>query len=123
MIFAVTPLYALPLAAIFLILWFRVTGPRANLKVSIGDGGDKNLLLRIRHHGNFVDCIRTRKRPICDVEIGHRSVSVCHLGNVCIRLGGGELLWNPKKEEFVGGEKKNEANALRTYRYRGGWTL
>lgn len=55
MIFAVTPLYALPLAAIFLILWFRVTGPRANLKVSIGDGGDKNLLLRIRQHGNFVE--------------------------------------------------------------------
>jgi hypothetical protein len=83
----------------------------------------KKLYVSKSHHGNFVDCIRTRQRPICDVEIGHRSVSVCHLGNVCIRLGGGELLWNPKKEEFVGGEKKAEANALRTYRYRGGWTL
>jgi uncharacterized protein len=55
MIFAVTPLYALPLAAIFLILWFRVTSFRAKLKVSIGDAGDANLLLRMRHHGNFVE--------------------------------------------------------------------
>ena len=39
----------------FLILWFRVTGVRANQKISIGDGGDMNLLLRIRHHGNFVE--------------------------------------------------------------------
>ncbi len=83
----------------------------------------KKLYVSKNHHRNFVDCIRTRQRPICDVEVGHRSVSVCHLGNVCIRLGGGELLWNPKKEEFVGGEKMKEANALRSYRYRGGWTL
>ena len=55
MIFVVTPLYALPLAAIFLILWFRVTSYRANANVSIGDAGDKDLLLRIRHHGNFVE--------------------------------------------------------------------
>jgi len=75
------------------------------------------------HHRNFVECVRSRERPICDVEIGHRSVSVCHIGNICIRLGGGELQWNPKKEEFTGGEKKAEANAMRTYRYRGGWTL
>jgi predicted dehydrogenase len=83
----------------------------------------KKLYVSRNHGRNFVDCIRSRQRTICDVEIGHRSVSVCHLGNICIRLGGGELLWNPKKEEFVGGEKKAEANALRSYRYRGGWTL
>lgn len=55
MIFAVTPLYALPLAAIFLILFFRVSSARSAQNTSIGDGGDKNLLLRIRHHGNFVE--------------------------------------------------------------------
>ncbi len=55
MTFAVTPLYALPLAAIFLILWFRVTSFRAKLNCSIGDAGDKNLLLRIRQHGNFFE--------------------------------------------------------------------
>lgn len=61
------------------------------------------------HAGNFVECIRTRKQPICDAEIGHRSVSVCHLGNISLRLGGRELHWDPKKEFFIGDE---EANAL-----------
>ena len=55
MTFEVTPLYALPLALIFLILWFRTTSKRADLKLSIGDGGNPDMLLRIRHHGNFVE--------------------------------------------------------------------
>ncbi len=53
--FAVTPIYALPLAAIFLVLWFRVTSFRSAKGVSIGDAGDVELLLRIRQHGNFVE--------------------------------------------------------------------
>ncbi len=53
--FVVTPMYALPLAVLFLILWFRTTGMRAKLKLSIGDGGNTDLLLRIRQHGNFVE--------------------------------------------------------------------
>ena len=55
MTFAVTPLYALPLAVIFLILWFRTTSMRSGLSLSIGDGGNKDMLLRIRQHGNFVE--------------------------------------------------------------------
>jgi uncharacterized protein len=55
MMFAVTPLYALPLAAIFLALWFRVSGVRAATKTSFGDGGNVELLRRIRQHGNFVE--------------------------------------------------------------------
>jgi hypothetical protein len=43
----------------------------------------------------------SRKRPICDAEIGHRSVTVCHLGNIAIRLGR-PLHWDPVKEDFVG---------------------
>ena len=52
------------------------------------------------HMGNFFDCIRSRKQPICDVEIGHRSVSVCHLGVISIRLGR-KLNWDPAREQFV----------------------
>lgn len=55
MTFVVTPLYALPLAALFLILWFRVTTMRAALKQSFGDGGNILLLQRVRQHGNFVE--------------------------------------------------------------------
>ena len=55
MIFTVTPVYALAIAAIYLVLWFRVTALRSSTGVSIGDGKDKNLLLRIRQHGNCAE--------------------------------------------------------------------
>ena len=55
MLFTVTPLYALPLALIYLVLWFRVTSYRGNNKLSIGDNGDPQLLLRIRQHGNCAE--------------------------------------------------------------------
>lgn len=55
MLFPITALYALPLALLFLILWFRVTIMRSGLKVSIGDAGNTALHERIRQHGNFVE--------------------------------------------------------------------
>ena len=59
------------------------------------------------HMGNFFECIRSRKRPICDVEIGHRSASVCHLGVISMRLGR-KLEWDPVKEQFVGDAEANK---------------
>jgi predicted dehydrogenase len=53
------------------------------------------------HMGNFFECVRTRKPPICDVEIGHRAASMCHLGSISIRLGR-KLQWDPEKQEFMG---------------------
>jgi hypothetical protein len=58
------------------------------------------------HMRNFFDCIRSRKPPICDAEIGHRSVSVCHLGVIALRLGR-KLTWDPEKESFVGDSEAN----------------
>ena len=58
------------------------------------------------HMGNFFDCVRSRKPPICDAEIGHRAVSVCHLGVIAIRVGR-KLQWDPAKEEFVGDKEAN----------------
>ncbi len=55
MIFTVTPLYALPLAAIYLILWFRVSAVRGATGISFGDGGNAELLQRVRQHGNFAE--------------------------------------------------------------------
>jgi uncharacterized membrane protein YecN with MAPEG domain len=57
MTFPITALYAMPLAVIFLVLWFGVSAMRSNLKVSIGDAGDPRLLERIRRHGNFVEWV------------------------------------------------------------------
>jgi predicted dehydrogenase len=51
------------------------------------------------HMGNFFECVKTRKAPICEAEIGHRSASVCHLGVMAIRLGR-KLHWDPKAETF-----------------------
>ncbi|MGL4240762.1 MAG: MAPEG family protein [Beijerinckiaceae bacterium] len=50
-----TTLYAIPLAIIFLALFMNVTMKRSAMNLSIGDGGDMELLERIRKHGNFVE--------------------------------------------------------------------
>jgi predicted dehydrogenase len=58
------------------------------------------------HMGNFFECLRSRKAPICTAEIGHRSASVCHLGVIALRLGR-KLKWDPAKEEFVDDREAN----------------
>jgi predicted dehydrogenase len=68
------------------------------------------------HKGNFFDCMRSRKDPICDVEVGHRSASVCHLGAISLRTGK-SLQWDPVKEEFTG-EHAAEANSYATREMR-----
>jgi predicted dehydrogenase len=51
------------------------------------------------HMQNWFDCIRSREKPIADVEIGHRSATVCHMGNIA-RWTGKKLKWDPVKEQF-----------------------
>jgi predicted dehydrogenase len=53
------------------------------------------------HKGNFFECMKSRKDPICSVETGHRSASVCHLGAISLRTGK-TLEWDPEKETFTG---------------------
>jgi len=62
---------------------------------------DINLYNSNNHMGDWMQCIRTRRRPICDVEIGCRSVTVCHLGNIAYWTGR-SLKWDPVKEEILG---------------------
>ncbi|HXT39951.1 MAG TPA: gfo/Idh/MocA family oxidoreductase, partial [Candidatus Angelobacter sp.] len=59
-----------------------------------------HLYVSDNHMGNFFDCVRSRKPPICEPEIGHRSVTVCHLGVISMRLGR-KLNWDPERERFV----------------------
>jgi predicted dehydrogenase len=73
------------------------------------------------HMGNFIDGIRTRKRPICDVEVGYRSVTVCHLGAIALRLGI-PLDWDPKAERFVG-PRADKGNAMISREMRSPWRL
>jgi predicted dehydrogenase len=62
------------------------------------------------HMGNFFDCVRSRKLPVADVETGHRSASICHLGVIAMRLGR-KLAWDPAREKFTG-EGAHEANKM-----------
>ena len=52
------------------------------------------------HEGNWIDCIRTRKTPICDVEIGHRTATICHLSGIAERLGR-PIHWDPVEEKIL----------------------
>lgn len=88
------------------------------LQIRLGPN-DVHLYESPGHHQDWLNCIRTRQKPICDVEIGVRSVSVCHLANICLRVGR-KLRWDPTKERFVGDE---EANRLLHRPYRAPWHL
>ena len=68
------------------------------------------------HMGNFFESMRSRKEPICDVEIGHRSISVAHLGVISVRMNQ-PVQWNPEKEEFTGANAM-EANKWLTREQR-----
>ena len=86
--------------------WIWVTRGTINasdrqlLKDELPDNA-KRVYLSEDHMGNFIDCVKSRKAPICPVETGHRSASLCHLGVIAIRLGR-KLNWDPIKEQFVG---------------------
>ncbi len=73
----------------------------------------------VDNHRDWLDCIRTRRRPRADVEIGACSTILAHLG--CIGLWTGRALhWDPVKEEFP---NDHEANALRSRASREPWNV
>jgi len=63
--------------------------------------GDVHLYTSPGHHEDWQQCLASRRRPITDVEIGARSVTVCHLGNIAIWLGRA-IRWDPVKQEITG---------------------
>ncbi len=69
---------------------------------------DQTALWQARWHiQNWIDCIRTRNKPAADVEIGHRSIAICHLANIT-RWIGERLKWDPVKEEFIASDAANK---------------
>jgi hypothetical protein len=71
------------------------------------------------HASNFLECIKSRKRPNADVELGRLSTTICHLGNIASRLKR-DVHFDPKTETF--GDDK-EANAYLTKQYRAPYGL
>ena len=58
------------------------------------------------HQQDFLTCVRSRQRPICDVEVGARSVTVCLLGDMAY-WNHRQLKWDPTKEQFIGDKEAN----------------
>lgn len=71
------------------------------------------------HVRNFLDCVKSRKDPVAAVEIGHRTASLCHLGNIAMRLKR-KVRWDPDREQFLGDD---EANAMLERPIREPWHL
>jgi predicted dehydrogenase len=72
-----------------------------------------------KHVKDFIDCVRSRKKPAADVEIGHRAAIVAHLGNIAYRTGH-KLHWDSAKEEFL---DDPQAAALLARKARKPWDM
>jgi len=69
------------------------------------------------HVRNFLDCIKSRRPPVSDLESGHRTITSCHLANISMKVGR-TLHWNVEKQEIIGDP---EASKLLTKKYRAPW--
>ena len=72
------------------------------------------------HFRNFIDCVLSRKETVAPVETAHRSITICHLGNIAMRLGREKLKWDPAKEQII---DDAEASKMLSRPYRGTWKL
>ncbi|MHC4527838.1 MAG: Gfo/Idh/MocA family protein [Planctomycetota bacterium] len=73
--------------------------PKSILKEEIGPD-EIQLYKSSNHSQNFIDCIRTKKLTAAPIEQAHRSVTVCHLANIAMRLGR-KIRWNPATEKII----------------------
>ena len=69
------------------------------------------------HHQNFFDCIRSRRRPRTDIEIGHRSTTAVNIGGIALKVGR-KLYWDGETETFL---RDDEANRHLSRPYRAPW--
>ncbi|HEY8782936.1 MAG TPA: Gfo/Idh/MocA family oxidoreductase [Mucilaginibacter sp.] len=89
------------------------------LKDKVIGPDEKHVYLSLDHYKDFLQAIRNRTKPVADVEIGHRTATVCNIGNIAYELRR-PLQWNPHKEEF---KNDDEANKLRSRDMRKEWVV
>ncbi|MCH9655382.1 MAG: Gfo/Idh/MocA family oxidoreductase [Planctomycetes bacterium] len=89
------------------------------IKNSVITAEEIHLPVSNNHYQNFIDSVKSRKDPIEPVEAGHSTASICHLGNIAMRLKR-KLKWNPEKEQFIGDD---EANQMLQRPYRQPWKI
>lgn len=94
------------------------TYPNESLtETPLADGDTQRVYHSENHHLDWLQAIKTRTRPICDVEVGHRSASVCNIANIAYALQR-NLEWNPVSEQFI---NDPGANLMLDRAYRGSW--
>jgi hypothetical protein len=93
--------------------------PKSLLTSKIGER-EVHLYRSDNHYRNFIDCVISRKETAAPVEVAHRSITICHLGNIALRLGRKKLKWDPVKEQIVGDD---EAARMLSRPYRAPWKL
>lgn len=96
---------------------FLRTFPNEKLAKAELKPGDKRVYFSDNHYQDWVNAMKTRTKPISDVEIGHRTASVCNLTNIAYELQR-PLVWNPEKEKFEGDKA---ANMMLSRPIRGKW--
>jgi predicted dehydrogenase len=94
--------------------WRKKDKPEIEPMKMKGDGNEAQVL----HIRNFLDCLKSRQRPIADVEEGHLTAVMCHLGNIATRLGK-SFTWDAAKELT----SDREANQMLSRQYRKPWKL
>ncbi len=78
---------------------------------------DERVYFSEDHYQDWVDAMKTRTRPNCDVEIGHSTSALCNVANIAYEVQR-PLIWNAEKEQFKG---DNWANMMLDRAYRGKW--
>jgi len=92
--------------------------PPSLLKVRPG-AADVRLYHSSDHRRDFLNCVKTRRDPVCPVEAGHHTYVICNLSDVAIRLGR-KLRWDPARQRFV---NDDEANRMLSRAMRPPWRL
>jgi len=90
-----------------------------SLKDKVIGPNEKHVYQSLDHYQDFLQAIRNRTKPVADVEIGHRTATVCNIGNLAYELNR-PLHWNPVKEEFA---NDDEANKRRGREMRKEWAV
>ena len=98
--------------------WTVDAFPKSLLNSKIGPG-EIRVYKSDDHKKNFIDCIRSRKKTVTPVEIGHRSGSACILGYLAMRSGR-RLKWDPEREQFLNDEA---ANKMLSRPFRSPWHI
>ena len=94
------------------------TYPNGSLaETPLSDSDTQRVYHSENHHLDWLQAIKGRTRPICDVEVGHRSASVCNIANIAYALQR-NLEWNPVSEQFI---NDPGANLMLDRAYRGPW--